>query len=174
MFCSRRMRAQPFIYLLTHDPDIRFLFFHGSQVPLPNLGFSLAGFTAFHASGFPNASSLWHFYSLYALAKDLRHTNSRQNHFCPGLLFHPAQTLRANRSSCEHGLSSDLVKTSDCVTYTMQIFYRRNTSFSKRVKRFKISMLPAPLFSVLIAPCLPSSSTIFARNALICRSYSCK
>lgn len=55
----------------------------------------LRGLPTFHLSGFPDSSSLWHFYSLMIMINDLRSSSSRQNQFCPDLSLHPAQTLRA-------------------------------------------------------------------------------
>lgn len=43
MFCSRILRAQPFIYLLSQDPENNFRIFHRFQVPLPNFGFLACG-----------------------------------------------------------------------------------------------------------------------------------
>ena len=50
---------QIFIYRIIRSPSLFLI--PKKQVPLPNLGFSLVGFTTFHLPRFQGNSSLWHF-----------------------------------------------------------------------------------------------------------------
>ncbi len=74
MFCSGKAGGG---YLSMHIGASAFPLNSGPAVPLPNLGFSLEGFTRSTRSVSGTASSLWHFYRFSAMAQALGKEHSR-------------------------------------------------------------------------------------------------
>ena len=145
---------QPFIY--TFVSRLRFISLR--QAPLPNLGFSLAGFTRSTAPVSRHARLCGTFKAFFPWRAALGTNAAVRN--CPARIYGFIRHKHySHRRLCEHGLSSDAIGTSDCLTHSV---YFLNTSYSRRERRFRISTCDCGGIVSPSAPTFASSSAIFA------------
>ena len=95
MFCPHIMCVAA-IYLCMTQPERGFI--SPFPVPLPNLGFSLAGFIAFHSARFHADFVTVTPWGLPPWADAFRVRFRRHPEGCPVLFFRPAQTLRSSQT----------------------------------------------------------------------------